>query len=79
VEPLQIERGNASLLIRSATLVDGRYIILFQEISVGQKIQCLQALGLSNARPKSSIGSARARATGLRHISRSKRRTVGNI
>jgi DNA-binding CsgD family transcriptional regulator len=47
VEPLQIERGNASLLIRSATLVDGRYIILFQEISVGQRILCLQALGLS--------------------------------
>ncbi len=46
-EPMQIERGDASLLVRFGTLLDGRYIILFQEVSIGQKLQGLRTLGLS--------------------------------
>jgi DNA-binding CsgD family transcriptional regulator len=46
-EPMQIESGVSSLWIRSATLVDGRYIILFQETSLAAKVERLQALGIS--------------------------------
>lgn len=46
-EPMQIEAGGTILLIRSATLADGRYIILFQESDPGRKTPSLRALGLS--------------------------------
>jgi DNA-binding CsgD family transcriptional regulator len=46
-EPMQIEAGGVVLWIRSATLADDRYIILFQESDPSTNIQRLQNLGLS--------------------------------
>lgn len=46
-EPMQIEAEATSLLIRSARLVDGRFIILIQETSLALKTQRLRTLGLS--------------------------------
>lgn len=46
-EPMQIEAGGISLLIRSATLDEARHIILFQERDPRQGSPSLLALGLS--------------------------------
>jgi DNA-binding CsgD family transcriptional regulator len=46
-DPLQIESGGNHLLIRTATLIDGRYIVLIQEINERQSTEKLRSLGLS--------------------------------
>ena len=46
-EPMEIAAGGVSLLIRSATLADDRFILLFQESDLGRRTEKLQALGLS--------------------------------
>lgn len=45
--PMQAEAGGSTLLIRSATLADDRFIILLQESDLDQKTRRLQILGLS--------------------------------
>ncbi|MBX3741519.1 MAG: hypothetical protein KF712_11040 [Akkermansiaceae bacterium] len=47
-EPMQVELGGARLSIRSATLGDDRFIILFQESDPHGKTRRLQTLGLSS-------------------------------